>query len=247
MMKPRIALDRLDKRIQNAVNRFWTIRSRQSSRQGRSTGKRDAGRRADVTGGKHIDGFIELVRDILIDNGIERKDIYYNRRVDLPGFFRPEKKWDLLVIPSGQLVAAVEFKSQTGPSFGNNYNNRSEEAVGNAYDLRTAYRDGAYKPSPKPWVGYFMLLEETDKSTKPVRVTESHFDVFPEFKDASYAERYQATLNRMLREGLYDGASLLLTSRKGRKATFREPDKELAFRRFAASLVGRVIAAASGG
>ncbi len=38
------------------------------------------------------------------------------------------KKWDLLVV-EGCLIAAIEFKSQVG-SFGNNYNNRTEEALG---------------------------------------------------------------------------------------------------------------------
>ena len=53
-----------------------------------------------------------------------------------------EKKWDVLVLVDSQLVAAVEFKAQVGPSFGNNANNRAEEAVGVSEDLWTAFRDG---------------------------------------------------------------------------------------------------------
>ena len=53
----------------------------------------------------------------------------------LPGFFRPTKLWDLLIINQGGLVAALELKSQVGPSFGNNFNNRTEEALGTAVDL----------------------------------------------------------------------------------------------------------------
>jgi hypothetical protein len=63
---------------------------------------------------------------------------------ELPGFFRPTKDWDMLVVHEGHLIAAVEFKSQRGPSFGNNFNNRTEEAIGNATDLWTAFREGAY-------------------------------------------------------------------------------------------------------
>jgi hypothetical protein len=59
----------------------------------------------------------------------------------LPGFFRPTKLWDMLVIHEGKLIAAIELKSQVGPSFGNNFNNRTEEAIGNAHDLWTAYRE----------------------------------------------------------------------------------------------------------
>ena len=49
----------------------------------------------------------------------------------------------MLVIDRDQLIAALEFKSQVGPSFGNNFNNRTEEAIGTAHDLWTAYREGA--------------------------------------------------------------------------------------------------------
>jgi hypothetical protein len=53
----------------------------------------------------------------------------------LPGFFRPTKEWDLLAIHDGKLLAVIEAKSQVGPSFGNNFNNRTEEAMGSALDL----------------------------------------------------------------------------------------------------------------
>lgn len=42
------------------------------------------------------------------------------------------------------MIAAVELKSQVGPSFGNNCNNRTEEAIGTAHDFWTAYREGAF-------------------------------------------------------------------------------------------------------
>ena len=50
----------------------------------------------------------------------------------------------------GQLIAIVEFKSQVGPSFADSYNNRTEEALGNATDLWTAYGEGACKLSQRP-------------------------------------------------------------------------------------------------
>lgn len=58
--------------------------------------------------------------------------------MELPGFFRPTKKWDLLVVREGQLLVALEAKSQTGPSFGNNFNNRTEEAIGTGTTLLAA-------------------------------------------------------------------------------------------------------------
>ena len=79
------------------------------------------------------------------------------------------------------ILAGIEFKSQVG-SFGNNYNNRTEEAIGSATDIWAAYREGAFKPSARPWLGYMMLLEEAPGSMRPVKAQEPHFKVFPEFK-----------------------------------------------------------------
>jgi hypothetical protein len=71
----------------------------------------------------------------------------------LPGFFRPTKLWDLLVIRDRELVAALAFKSHVGPSFGNNFNNRAEEALGTAADFWTAFREGAFGKTPRPFLG----------------------------------------------------------------------------------------------
>ena len=190
-----------------------------------------------------MDGFVDLIKDLLIEDGIESPSIYCREKLQLPGYYRPEKKWDLLVIADGCLLATVEFKSQVGPSYGNNYNNRTEEAIGSAQYLWTAYREGAFEPSSRPWVGCLMLLEEEEKSTKPVGVREPHFRIFDDFRDASYAKRYEVLLTRLVRERLYDGACFLLSERrKGRKGSFREPAPELTFQNFASSLLGRAIA-----
>jgi hypothetical protein len=153
----------LDARLRKAIKYFWQTRDSQAKKQGARTGQRDAGARSAVTGGKQLNGFVNLVRNLLVDSGIPKPSVFCERGVELPGFFRPEKCWDLLVVVGGSLVASIEFKSQIGPSFGNNYNNRTEEALGNATDIWAAFRNGAFKPSGRPWLGYMMLLEETPR------------------------------------------------------------------------------------
>ncbi len=190
-----------------------------------------------------MDGFIQLLADLLADAGIPDSIIYRKQRIELPGFFRPTKEWDLLVVADGQLLASLELKSQVGPSFGNNYNNRTEEAVGNATDFWTAYREGAFTKSPRPWLGYLMLLEETKGSTTPVKVSESHFKVREEFRGASYAERYRLLCKKLVRERLYDAACFLLSSSDGGlKGRYAEPDLELGFANLAASLTEKAMA-----
>ncbi len=117
------------------------------------SGRYDQGERAGVTAGKNMDGFIALIRDIVSANGLAHAEVYQSRTLlTLPGFFRPTKLWDLLVVHKGALIAAIEMKSQVGPSFGNNFNNRTEEAIGTAHDLWTAYREGAFGKQPRPYV-----------------------------------------------------------------------------------------------
>jgi hypothetical protein len=162
--------------------------------------------------------------------------------MELPGWYRPEKKWDLLVVSDGKLLSGIEFKSHVG-SFGNNYNNRTEEAIGSATDIWAAYREGAFKPSARPWLGYLMLLEEAAGSLNPVRAREPHFQVFPEFKEASYAKRYEVLLTKLVRERLYDAACFLMSNaHDGARGTYREPAPELGFQNFIASLMAKAIA-----
>lgn len=231
-----------EKRIHVAIKQFWATRGSQAQKQGAKTGAKDAGNRTAVTGGKQMDGFVELIHDFLVECKVDKGDIYCNQSLEIPGWFRAEKKWDLLVVANGELVAAMEFKSQVG-SFGNNFNNRAEESLGSAADIWTAYREGAFALSQRPWLGYVMVLEETEQSLSPVGVKEPHFHVFPEFRDASYAKRYEIMLIKLLRERLYDGAAFLLASQVGgRKGEYREPSIELSFDQFLTSLKARAMA-----
>lgn len=235
--------DDLTRAIRGAVRHFWRTRARQARTQGNRSGDRDRGARGAVTGGAHLDGFADLIRTLIVDAGISGTAVHRRTRVELPGFYRAEKKWDLVVVVDGRLFATIEFKAHVGPSFGNNYNNRTEEALGNATDYWTAFREGAFRESPRPWLGYVMLLEDAAGSTRPVSVAEPHFQVFKEFREASYARRYEILLTRMVRERLYDAASLLLSpSAAGRQGAFSEPCAELSFANFAESLVARAIA-----
>ena len=225
------------------MRHFWCTRDQQSKNQGSASGVRDKGARSAVTGGAHLNGFVDIIHDLLIEAGIPKAGIYLRNSLELPGFFRPQKKWDLLVVVDNTLLATIELKAQVGPSFGNNFNNRSEEAVGNATDYWTAYREGAYGESPRPWLGYLMLLEDTEKSLAPVRVKEPHFPVFPEFRETSYAKRYELLLQKLVRERLYDATCLLLSKRSAvDSGAYCEPSSELSFVNFAADLMARASA-----
>jgi hypothetical protein len=235
-------LNQLKPQLRSAVCHFWNTRRDQNTKQTHA-GTRDQGTRGAVTGGKQMDGFIKLTRDLVLKAGISDADIYRSKSIELPGYFRPTKQWDLLVVSSGTLLAVIELKSQVGPSFGNNFNNRAEEAIGSAADLWAAYREGAFKGSVRPWLGYVFLLEDCAKSRTPVKVDEPHFSVFPEFKGSSYLRRYEWLCRKLVLERYYEAAAFMTSpAQTGPDGDYTEPADDLTFHDFSASLYGEMTA-----
>ena len=235
-----------ERRARHAVKAFWDNRDAATLKQQHS-GKTDRGERSSVTAGKNMNGFVSLLAEIVRANGLKNAEILVDGRLlTLPGFFRPTKVWDLLVLNKGRLVAAIECKSQIGPSFGNNANNRAEEAIGTAKDFWTAYREGSFGQTPKPFVGILFLLEDTARSRAPVRCDRPHFPVFPEFQDASYADRYHLLCKKLVQESLYTSASLVLSSRDSAKnGNYVEYDELTGLKSFISTFAGHVAAEAA--
>ena len=243
-----MALDLVDyeQKARKAVKAFWKKRKAATQKQIES-GKADQGERAGVTSGKNMDGFVALVVDIVWANGLAHAQIHQRRAVlTLPGYFRPTKLWDLVVIHKNDLIATIELKSQVGPSFGNNFNNRTEEAIGTAHDLWTAYREEAFGKQPRPFVGWLMMVEDAPKSRSPVKDTSPHFPVFAEFKNASYLERYDLLCQKLVQEQLYTTASLITSKRSAASSgEFSEMSAMTGLKTFVTALAGHVAAEAA--
>jgi hypothetical protein len=223
----------LDSYTSKAVVHYWKTRSAQRRKQ-EQTGKADQGLRSAVTGGAQMDGFIDLFSELVMRAGIPERYLFRRKAVSLPGFFRPTKEWDLLVVREQILIAAIEAKSQVGPSFGNNFNNRTEEAMGSALDLWTAFRERAYLESPQPFLGYFFMLEDCEASNRPAGVQEPHFKVFPEFIGASYMRRYELFCRKLVMERHYTASAFISSSnQEGLNGGFKTPADDLSVERFA--------------
>jgi restriction endonuclease XhoI-like protein len=232
-----------EKHARRAVKTFWANRLAAKKKQA-DRGVADQGERAGVTAGRNMDGFVDLATKVVRANGLSDAEICLKRRVlTLPGYFRPTKLWDMLVVSSGRLVAAIEFKSHVGPSFGNNFNNRTEEAIGNALDLWTAYREGAFgDDSPQPFVGWLMLLEDSEKSRSPIKDAEPHFPVFSEFSGASYAHRYGQLCRKLVQEQLCTAACVLVSPRTAaRTGKYSEISDVSGLREFVTQLAGYIV------
>jgi hypothetical protein len=229
----------IEKRLQDAVQSYWDARAKNKEKQIEG-GKIDAGTRGEVTGGSQMGAMEVLVADILCDAGLKKLDIKTRTSLELPGYYRSEKKWDLIVVSEGQLVTAMEFKSQVGPSFGNNFNNRSEEAIGSATDIWVAFREGRFGKTPTPFLGYFFLLEDCDRVKTPVRNKEPYFKVDPAFDKASYSKRYELLCRRLVLERVYSAACLVMAT-NAPKTILTQPAEDLSFKRFVAALRGHVV------
>lgn len=226
-----------------AVKAFWDRRLLQQQTQ-QLLGKIDQGNRGAATGGKQMDGFALTITNLLLGAGVLAGSIHVTRGLSVvPGFFRPTKTYDFLVVSGGQLKAVIELKSQVGPSFGNNFNNRCEEAMGSALDIWTAYREGAFGDAPSPWAGYLILLEDCPESRAPVKVSEPHFRVFPEFRGTSYATRYELFCRKMVRERHYNSACFLLAEKAlaNQVPNYTEPAPDLTANKFLTDLLRHVV------
>ncbi len=250
-MTPQLLPSNFNEQIREAVCAFWSSRKTGSSIQG--------GTRGNVIAGKNLDGFLKVVQSIARHCGLSDTAIFTNgrRNLTLPGYYRPAKNWDAVIVHRHRLLAVLEFKSQVG-SFGNNFNNRAEEVLGNASDLWVAAKHGAYLPSnhtepqgkrysgdPRPpFLGYMMLLEDCEKSTSPINVRSPHYNIFPDFENSSFADRYQILCERLMEQNLYKAAAILLSPQddKGRSGYYRSLSEATSVRNLFAQLAGQLLA-----
>lgn len=239
-------VDGFDLLARKAVASFWKFRAKARATQHKS-GRVDQGERAAVTAGKNMDGFVAIIKRIVMENGLKDARIITGGRLPtLPGFFRPTKTWDLLVIHHDELVAAIEFKSQVGPSFGNNFNNRAEEAIGTAHDFSVAFREGAFGSQPRPWTGWLMLIEDAPASRANLGGTQAQFPVFPEFKNKSYIQRYDILARKMMMEQMYAHAAIIAASKENAATGEYSDISELtSVKTFVASLAGHIAGVAA--
>ncbi len=91
-----IEMPDFDSNVRQAVRAFWGTRDAARRKQVES-GKADQGERASVTAGKNMDGFLAIVRQLVVANGLPDAQVRVSRKLlTLPGYFRPTKVWDVV-------------------------------------------------------------------------------------------------------------------------------------------------------
>ncbi|MDQ3355081.1 MAG: PaeR7I family type II restriction endonuclease, partial [Actinomycetota bacterium] len=107
--------------VEAAVVSYWDVRSRQAQTS-KDLGVLDTGIRSEVTGGRHLDELHRLIVRVFIDAGVPA-DMLEVRKRPIPGFFRRDKSWDVVVTVADRVVGIVELKSMAGEEPVTNYDN----------------------------------------------------------------------------------------------------------------------------
>ncbi|MDQ0956081.1 hypothetical protein QFZ24_010090 [Streptomyces phaeochromogenes] len=224
--------------FEDAIAAYWGVKNAQRELSAIKDAV-GAGTAGSVRGGKHFDTIAALLAKFFLDAGYPPADIRISKKqhLELPGHYRPQKQWDVVIAHDNTLVAAFELKALGGPSFGNNYNNRIEEALGSAVDLQRAALADLY-PGEKPWLGYFFIMEDHPKSRSPVRIADGAFPVEDIWHNTSYQDRFGIFCERLMAEGLYDSVCYLTSS--ATEPTPTEPVSSLDWRHFAANINARI-------
>jgi hypothetical protein len=191
-----------EKAIAGAIKEFWS---------GRSGGTQSA---------KHDKAFLKLIADELERQGWPARIAQspQDRDAVVAGHFRVAKSWDIVCRDAnGVPRICVEFKSQVD-SYGNNENNRYEEALGSGLDVRA-------KHGIETVLGFVFVICDEPKTRS---ITKTRLpDLDPAFADSSHIDRRKVFSQRIIEyklngESLYDAAALLLVRRD---RTFEHPDE----------------------
>jgi len=211
------------KDLDAALRALWRMRAKAREKSKEKTG------RGEATAGKHMDPLSALLKQFIVDAGLKDAQFFEDRRAALPGYFRPLKTWDLVVKYGDALAIAIELKSQIG-SYGNNFNNRIEEALGSAVDLHYSYTEGSLQshlvknqsralPPFRGWLMVFPYVEETIAPKKipytPLFPIDDAFLVKEKNKRpqlTAYEARYREFVQRVMAQRLYDAAAIVFTA-----------------------------------
>ncbi len=238
-------LEGYESRVSEAVKSFWTVREREG-----------------VRSGKTLDAFVDLLTWAVHSHGLPDAIVLTGRKAQLPGFFRPTKSWDVLIMNNDTLIAAIELKS-IADSFGKNANNRNEEALGSGIDIKEAFEEDAFEGLTRLFTGYIILVEDCQETLTSVQIQMKHFRAmekfmlkpetreevyvrnakgeFPAIGGVSYIDRFDILCRRLMQKNLYTAASVIKSSRSAIKnGNYGAVSRETSIKAFLASLASHV-------
>lgn len=238
-------LEGYESRVSKAIKSFWTVREREGVRSGRT-----------------LDAFVDLLAWVVKNHGLSDAIVLTGRKAQLPGFFRPTKSWDVLIMDHGKLIAAIELKS-IADSFGKNANNRNEEVLGSGIDIKEAFEENVFEGLTRLFTGYLILVEDCRDTSVSVQIQMKYFRAmkefmltpetreeiyvknekgeFPAVNGISYMDRFDILCHRLMQKKLYMAASVIKSPRSAIKnGEYGSVSRETSIKAFLASLASHV-------
>lgn len=238
-------LNGYENRVSEAVKSFWEVREREG-----------------VRSGKTLDAFVSLLTWVVHNNGLPDATVLTGRKAQLPGFFRPTKSWDVLIMDDDTLVGAIELKS-IADSFGKNANNRNEEALGSGIDIKEAFEEDAFDGLTRLFTGYLILVEDCHETLSSVQIQIKHFRAmeefmlypdareetyvrnskgeFPAVDGVSYMDRFDILCRRLMQKNLYTATSVIKSPRTAiNDGEYGAVSRDTSIKAFLASLASHV-------
>ena len=232
-------------RVAEAVKNFWKVRETDG-----------------VRSGKTLDAFVKLLTWIVHKNGLPDAVVITGKQAQLPGFFRPTKSWDIVIMNQDTLIAAIELKS-IADSFGKNANNRNEEALGSGIDIKEAFEENAIEGLTRLFTGYLILVEDCPETRANVKIQMKYFrameefmanpesrnqryvkdenGLFPSIDGVSYMKRFDILCRRLMQKKLYTAASVIKSPRAAiDDGTYSDVSRDTGIKAFLASLASHV-------
>ncbi len=91
-----------------------------------------------------------------------------------------------------------------------------------------------------------MLLEDQAGSRTPVNDNSPHFPIFPEFKSASYSDRYNVLCKKLVQEQLYTSACIMLSPQSAvADGAYADMSDLTSLKNFIATFAGHIAAEAA--
>lgn len=229
----------MNSKIKQAILSMY-VRMEQAHQKQVLAGRLDQGNRSRLTSGLHLNPLIDLMADDLVTVcGFTPEMVFTNgNALNLPGWYRPMKRWDITAYQDNRLVAALELKT-INSSFGNNLSNRIEEAIGVACDAKTACDDNLMPSSIPPALCYVMIVTDNEDSAATTRIAKSDcLNYDPIYDGASYQDRARIFCERLRQKGLYQAVWLVVANPQTSEVT--EPSPDLTYDKFLASIKGHL-------
>lgn len=166
----------------------------------------------------------DAVVEALVARGVDRSWILQGRQADMPGAYGIGRPWDIVIVKDDVPLAAIVWKALRGPNVLHNINNRIQELISCAFDVRRKYGIPDLDQY-RPHLGLLFAMEDCDSANRPHSFYGD--SRYPRLGDGlSPKERLSEVFRRFREDALYDEVCYV-TSTSTPHPIMDEPDPEM--------------------